>query len=617
MARPIQSSSPGVRWRGLLLQLFGITVLPLTVLTLVIAFGSFTIHQRAMRALVGQRDERAARSIAGALGEQLGDRAAAVRSLAQRASSGASSADILSAADFLLSDFQSGLAFYTPTGTRLAYTQNSSTTLSEILPASALTRSATALSTMALSATANPLLQDLLSRAGPQPVFSPPFADPRTRELDVLVAASAGNGPVAVGAFSATALARHSLADVFTPGDQASAFVVDAASQVIYQTGSLALSEDISRHPGVGRALRGESGTTYVQTASGEHVVAFSSVAPTGWALVIEEQWEAVTSPLLRTTEITPLVLVPALLLALVALWFGARQIVQPLQRLEAKATDLAWGQFEPIEQPVGGIAEIRRLQAELVHMAHKVRAAQDSLRDYIGAITQGQEEERRRLARELHDDTLQSLIALNQRIQLAQMTLADSPSASTLAEIQTLLEQTMADLRRFTRALRPIYLEDLGLVAALEMLAREVGQANHLQVDFRRAGPERRLSPEVELALYRMAQEALNNAARHAQASLASLNITFKSGAVIMTVSDDGRGFQVPASPTELAPSGHFGLLGLHERAELIGAHLEVQSAPGRGAQIIVNLPTGDKAHAGKAQTQPSQETISIRPKQ
>ena len=574
MTRPAKNS--GVRWRGLLLQLFGITVLPLTVLTLVIAFGSFTIHQRAMRALVGQRDERAARSIASALGEQLDDRMAVVRSLAQHAAGGASPASILAASDFVLHDFDGGVAFYSPDGARLAVTPGNNANQPEIL-----------------STSANPWLTDLLRRAGPEPVISPAFAVPPTGELYVLAAASAGNGPIAVGAFSATALARRSLADVFTPSEQASAFVADATSQMIYQAGSLALSENISKHPGLSDALQGNSGATYVPTTSGEHVVAFSPIAPTGWALVIEEQWEAVTSPMLRNTEITPLVLVPALLLALVALWFGARQVVRPLQMLEAKATDLAWGQFEAIEQPVGGIAEIRRLQAELIHMAHKVRAAQESLRDYIGAITAGQEEERRRLARELHDDTLQSLIALNQRIQLAQLALADSPAAGSLAEIQTLMEQTMSDLRRFTRALRPIYLEDLGLVAALEMLTREIGQADNLRVEFQRAGSERRLSSEVELALYRMAQEALSNVARHAQASQVSLSITFKPDAVIMTISDNGRGFQVPASPAELAPSGHFGLLGLHERAELIGARLAIQSTPGRGTQVIVNMPT------------------------
>ena len=567
---------PDLRWRGLPLQLFGITVLPLTVLLLVITFGSLALHQNSMRDLVGERDERATRSAANAIGEQLYHRATAVRNLALRAADGTPPAAVLDTSGFLLPDFDGGLAFFTPDGVRLAVTKGD-TAASQLLTDSAVSA----------------FLKDVLSRAGPEPVFSSPFADPHTNQPFVLVAASVQGGPFAVGAFSPASLARRALADAFTSGDQTSVFMVDAQRQVLYQAGSLAFGLHVTEHHGVAEALRGESGTTYVQVGSDEHVVAYSSIAPTGWALVIEERWQAVTSPMLRVTQMAPLVLVPVLLLALVALWFGTRQIVQPLQELSAKATDLAWGHYEAIEQPVDGIMEIRRLQAELIHMAHKVKAAQESLRSYIGAITAGQEEERRRLARELHDDTLQSLIALNQRIQLAQLSLADSPTAGMLAEIQTLIEQTMSDLRRFTRALRPIYLEDLGLVAALEMLTREVGQADNLRVEFHRIGSERRLAPEVELALYRMAQEALSNVARHAQASQASLNITFKPDAVIMTISDNGRGFQAPASPAELAPGGHFGLLGLHERAELIGAHLDIQSSPGQGALVVVQLPT------------------------
>ncbi len=569
-------TSPGLRWRGLPLQLFGITVLPLTVLLLVITFGSLALHQSSMRDLVGERDERATRSAANAIREQLFHRSTAVRNLALRVADGTAPAAILDTSSFLFSDFDGGLAFFSPDGVRLIVTQGD-------------TASPQLLTDPAVSA----FLKDVLGRAGPEPVFSSPFTDPRTHQPFVLVAASVQGGPIAVGAFSSGSLARRALADTFTSGNQVSVLMVDAQRQVLYQAGSLSPSAHITEQHGVAEALHGESGTIYVRVRNDEHVVAYSPVAPTGWALVIEERWLAVTSPMLRATQLAPLVLVPVLLLALVALWFGTRQIVQPLQELSAKAADLAWGRYEAIEQPVNGITEIRRLQTELIHMAHKVRTAQESLRGYIGAITAGQEEERRRLARELHDDTLQSLIALNQRLQLAQLSLADSPAAGTLVEIQTLMEQTMSDLRRFTRALRPIYLEDLGLVAALEMLTREVSQASNLRVEFHRVGTERRLAPEVELALYRMAQEALSNVARHALASQASLSMIFKPEAAIMTISDNGRGFPVPASPAELAPSGHFGLLGLHERAELIGAHLDIQSSPGQGARVVVQLPT------------------------
>jgi signal transduction histidine kinase len=286
-----------------------------------------------------------------------------------------------------------------------------------------------------------------------------------------------------------------------------------------------------------------------------------------------------------------PLVLVPAFVLALVALWFGARQIVQPLQKLESKAAALAWGDFEAIQESVGGISEVQHLQMELVEMSRKVRSAQEGLHDYIGAITSAQEEERMRLARELHDDTIQAVIALKQRVQLAQKTVRDPTSRQSLKELETLSEQTVENLRRLTRALRPIYLEDLGLVTALEMLTREISQNQQFPVSFHKEGRERRLSRESELSLYRIAQEALNNAVKHANASQAGVKISFDAADVKMEITDNGRGFEVPRSPTEFAHGGHFGLLGVHERADLINARLEIESVAGKGTKLTVRL--------------------------
>ena len=175
--------------------------------------------------------------------------------------------------------------------------------------------------------------------------------------------------------------------------------------------------------------------------------------------------------------------------------------------------------------------------------------------------------------------------------MQLAQRSVKDPTSLRTLRELENLSEQTIENLRRMTRALRPIYLEDLGLVTALEMLARETSQSHSLDVSFQKFGEEQRLSREVELALYRIAQEALSNVVRHANARRANLQITFGDSEVRLEVSDDGAGFQMPKSPTDFAPGGHFGLLGIRERAELIGARLEVESAPGKGTRLRVSL--------------------------
>jgi signal transduction histidine kinase len=131
-------------------------------------------------------------------------------------------------------------------------------------------------------------------------------------------------------------------------------------------------------------------------------------------------------------------------------------------------------------------------------------------------------------------------------------------------------------------------------------MLANETSQANHLRVDFHPSGKERRLSREIELALYRIAQEALNNIVRHAKAKHANLQIAFDKE-IKLEVMDDGIGFSVPKSPTEFAPSGHFGLLGIRERADLIGARLEVQSEIGRGTRLIVQLATSPRRRRQK----------------
>lgn len=563
-------------WRGVIWQLFVITILPLAVLTVVIAFGSLTVHQQAMRALVGERDERAVRTAAAALEEQLKHRQDSIRTLSLLAEN--ASPDelpvILSNSNYLLEEFNTGLAFFNPDGSLESYSGNQQYWES-------------------LVDKIKPMIPNLLEQSDTPVHISTAYLNPANQEKMVLVlAASPQRNLVAAGASSTADLMRHTLTSSFASGSEASVVVVDANKDVLYQGGSFSYIGGPAAHPGVAEALGGESGVTYVEVGDSEHVVTYSPIEPVGWALALEEPWETVDTPTLRMTQLAPLVLVPVLLLTLLALWFGLRWIVKPLQALESKASTLAWGEFDAIEQPVGGIAEIRRLQSELIHMARKVKAAQQSLHSYIGAITSGQEEERRRLARELHDDTIQSLIALKRRVELAQLASKNGSSEASLVEVVSLTEKTIENVRRQTRALRPIYLEDLGLVTALEMLARETSQAANIPIDFQRQGTENRLNPNAELALYRMAQEALNNVIQHAQASQANLGISFTSQEVTLHVSDNGRGFDVPNSPAEFAPGGHFGLLGMYERAELIGARLEISSTPGQGSRITVRLP-------------------------
>lgn len=567
MKKPVRATLPLLR--GLTVQLFAITVLPLTLLLLIIAFGSVNMHQQDMRALVGERDQRAVQSAAAALASELHHRETTITSVAVLASEDLTFEKIIATTSDLSSDFDGGLAFLNSDGHLIANTDQDRlwgwvAQNAQSLPLASSSDASTSLST------------------SPQPVFSSPFLDPSSNRIFVLISAySPSRGIIVAGAFSPETLARETLSASYPAGSQVSIYLLDSSRRLLFASGTLSPETLPSDHPGVTEALHGESGTIYVHQNNIEHVVAYSPVSNTGWALVTDEAWESVVSPSLQATQMAPLVFVPVFILALIALWFGAKQIVQPLQQLEAKAAALAWGDFDAIKESVGGIDEVRHLQMELTEMARKVQAAQEGLHDYIGAITSAQEEERMRLARELHDDTIQAVIALKQRVQLARKSVKDKTSRDSLNELETLAEQTIENLRRLTRALRPIYLEDLGLVTALEMLARET---NALQVDFQRAGQEQRLAHDVELALYRIAQEALSNVVRHAKASRATLKISFDEKEVGLEVGDDGIGFQMPKSPTDFAPSGHFGLLGMRERAELIGARLEVQTEAARG---------------------------------
>ncbi len=575
MAEQTSLPLPWLRWRGLTIKLFVWIIVPMIVILLVATFSSFSLHQKEMREMVGMLDARAVRTAAGAYSAQLESRADAINNLALRAADGYAFHHLLASSAALETDFDGGLAFFTTDGQLVA--SNATEKFQPFLEQAAFVQ--------------------FVVNASTATSFSPVFTDPENGKSLLFVAVQQPNTPIVVGGFDPAQLASNSFSAAFSPEQETAICLFDQNGQIIFASHeeNKNIIDGTTIHPGVEAALAGQSSAIYEDSTDGEHVIAYSPVEPLGWALVIEEPWEAVATPALLTTLATPLTLVPVLLLAVGALWFGARQIIQPLQNLDAYARDLAWGNFATIENSVGGIDEIARLQNTLIYLSEKVHISQQGLRNYIGAITTGQEEERRRLARELHDETIQDLIALNQRIHLIQRKNTDADVADRLDELQTLTQDSIRDLRRLTHALRPLYLDDLGLVAALDMLARETQETTALSVTFQRVGSERRLASETELALYRVAQEGLSNIIRHAQANKASLSLVFTDEQISLTISDDGIGFTVPESPAEFAPGGHFGLLGLYERAELIAATLNIRSTPNKGTDILITLPVNE----------------------
>ncbi|MGB1253368.1 MAG: histidine kinase, partial [Candidatus Promineifilaceae bacterium] len=477
------------RWRNLIL-LF----VPLTILVPVLVFAGVSLYQQTLRDVVQDRDTQTARTAAAAISEQLTRRAEIIQGIADQATVSDDYILLLESISFLESEFDAGIVIWAVSGEWLGGRG--------VLP-----NEASAWPIVAASS-ANP--------------FSDVFIDSRNSELALLTMA-VNESVIVAGAFYPTRLANQVLfnaLDSDSDGD-ISAFIVDENGERICSIGvqdsaELALQQQYC----ITEALAGNSGSIYPTDGNTERVIAFSPIEPVGWALVTEEPLAATVNPRLNALLIAPLMLVPIVLVTLGLIWFGDRQVLRPLELLEQKAAALGRGEFESIEGDVGGIDAVQRLQVELVQMSRKVDQAQRNLRTQVGAITLGQEEERRRLARELHDDTIQSLIALNQQVQLAQLR-ADSNGAAAveLHNLQSMISDLIGDVRRFTHALRPVGLEDLGLVPALELLVENSRSGQDVAILLLPQGTPHRLPMTQEFTLYRIAQEAINNALRHASA--------------------------------------------------------------------------------------------------
>jgi len=574
LSEPNHSAVKKSNWRGFTLQLILITILPLTILLLVVAFGSQTLHHEAMRSLVGDRDLRTVRAASFSIEREVTYLTSTIQLIARELGDQTDFSSLHLTPDEIASVFEGGIALYSKDGSLI----HASTTKMDWRAIPVLI----------------PDLFNVSALSGSEPIYSALTTPPGTTQPYIFLSTPTEQGRVLLGAFSPQALIEKAVSDLASSG-QITILVISPAKttgsyDVLYRAGPVKMDEHVQSHPGISEALNGESGINYYHGSAGEHVVAYTPVHSVEWGLVIEEAWEDIASPYLMTTQSAPLIIVPIFLLAIFTIWFGARRIVTPLQKLEKQAAGLAEGDFEAVRQQVGGIEEIRNLQLALIDMSDKLKAAQQSLRIYIGAITAGIENERRSLARELHDDTIQAMIALNQRLQLISISSPEAQKES-LGELQTLVQQAMINLRRMIRGLRPIYLEDLGLVASLEMLVQEMGQTAAIPIAYKVRGTERVLEAQKAMSVYRIVQESLNNVIRHADAGHAWVDLEFTNSEVIVQVRDDGKGFVVPTNPAELPEKGHFGLLGLQERAELIDAELEINSTPGQGTKITLRI--------------------------
>jgi PAS domain S-box-containing protein len=210
----------------------------------------------------------------------------------------------------------------------------------------------------------------------------------------------------------------------------------------------------------------------------------------------------------------------------------------------------------------------------------------------YAASVVKAQEEERARIAQELHDEPLQTVVHLY-RLLDRLATAQDGQAADVrdgLREARRVAERIAEELRRLARGLRPASLEDLGLVTALNRLVADADGRDSLHAHLRVEGEPRRLDPLVELGLFRIAQEAVRNVERHAQASRVEVGLRFEAEAVELTVEDDGRG--IPPSILSDGEPHRLGLVGMEERAALLDGRFQVESRPLHGTTVRASIP-------------------------
>jgi two-component system sensor histidine kinase UhpB len=281
--------------------------------------------------------------------------------------------------------------------------------------------------------------------------------------------------------------------------------------------------------------------------------------------------------------------------------YFVLKLALDPLDRLQQGVDEVQAGHMDVRVTP-GPLSDERfdRLISTFNQTLDRVEEHEKQLRQLPRAILQAQEEERQRVARELHDETAQALTSLLVRLRLFERSESPEAARKEVQELRKLTAGALEEVRRIALELRPTILDDLGIEAALAWKVDELNAGHPILTRLSVHGVAGRLPGELELVLYRVAQEALTNVARHSHARHVEVTLTQEEESICIEVSDDGVGFD-PDVVTAKAGSPHspegtmcLGLLGMRERMALVGGKLLVISRPGEGTRLIARAPLG-----------------------
>jgi signal transduction histidine kinase/cytochrome b subunit of formate dehydrogenase len=391
-----------------------------------------------------------------------------------------------------------------------------------------------------------------------------------------------------------------------------------------------------------GRAVSGTCHECHVsagQQLRSTDVMAFAPMESAPWAVLIRQSQDEALAPARTLRQRAIMFGVPALIVAVLFSWLVARSVLRPIGVLTTAANRIAAGDLsQPVpdlgRDEVGGLARTfeamrvrlrqsqeaiwswnRQLEDRVRERTHELEVSRDSLRgaaeekaalyeelrrkeaargEMLRKVISAQEEERRRIARELHDETGQALSALVVGMDAATLA-GDADIANIrkrLVELRAVTVDALEDVHRLIYDLRPSLLDDVGLVAGLRWYAETRLQPSGIASQVMVMGEEKRLPAEVETALFRIGQEAISNVAWHAKATNVLVTLDFRDGNVTLSVEDDGAGFEVAGVSETPETRRGWGILGMRERAELLGGTLHVASRKGEGTTVKVTVP-------------------------
>lgn len=266
--------------------------------------------------------------------------------------------------------------------------------------------------------------------------------------------------------------------------------------------------------------------------------------------------------------------------------------LTRPLSRLAAAAQAVGAGDLSR-RVADGGRDETGRVAVAFNKMTAELREKEAERTELLGKVISAQEEERKRIARELHDEAGQALTSVLLGLKTLEDTCPVPSHRSKAADLRAVTAETLDLMHDLALELRPSTLDDLGLVAALQRYVADYGRKYSVETDFHPGGVSGvRLDPQAETALYRIAQEALTNVARHASATNVSVLLDKRDGRATLVVEDDGNGFDVGAVRRPGSNNRKLGILGMEERAALVGGSITIESRPGGGTAVFVEVP-------------------------